>query len=188
MKSIRPLQFIQVRRTPLEKLFNSLVDQYHYLGYCRPVGEHLKYIFFAGKNPIACLAFSSGPRHIKSRDQFIGWSPDVRMKNLSLIAYNTRFLILPWIRVKCLASHILSQMVRRLSEDWQKKYHHPIYYLETFVDKTLSFLQACIGQIFFIFFWGGWKTLGGELRYPASSVDLIICELLTPMPYGHNKA
>lgn len=137
VKSIRPLRFIQVRRTPFEKLFNSLVDQYHYLSYCRPVGEHLKYLVFAGENPIACMAWSSAPRHIKSRDQFIGWSPDVRIKNLSLIAYNTRFLILPWIRVKYLASHILSQMARCLSEDWQEQYHHPIYYLETFVDKTL---------------------------------------------------
>ena len=137
VKTIRPLQFKQVRRTLSEKLFNSLVDQHHYLGYCRPVGEHLKYIVFAGGNPVACMAWSSAPRHIKSRDQFIGWSPDVRIKNLSLIAYNTRFLILPWIRVKYLASHILSQMVRRLSEDWQKQYHHPIYYLETFVDKSL---------------------------------------------------
>ena len=84
VKTIRPLQFKQVRRTPSEKLFNSLVDRHHYLGYCRPVGEHLKYIVYAGKNPIACMAWSSAPRHIKSRDQFIGWSPDVRIKNLSL--------------------------------------------------------------------------------------------------------
>jgi len=137
VKSIRPLRFVQVRRSHLEKMFNSLVDQYHYLGYCRPVGEHLKYIVFAGEDPIACMAFSSAPRHIKSRDQFIGWSPDVRMKNLSLMAYNTRFLILPWVLVKSLASHILSQMARRISRDWQNQYRHPIYYLETFVDKTL---------------------------------------------------
>jgi len=137
VKSIRPLRFIQVRRTPLEKLFNSLVDQYHYLGYCRPVGEHLKYIVYTGENPIACMAWSSAPRHIKSRDQFIGWSPEVRIKNLSLISYNTRFLILPWVRVKYLASHILSQMARRLPGDWQKQYNHPIHYFETFVDKSL---------------------------------------------------
>ena len=152
VKSIRPLRFIQVRRTPSEKLFNSLVDQYHYLGYCRPVGEHLKYIVYAGENPVACMAWSSAPRHIKSRDQFIGWSPDVRIKNLSMIAYNTRFLILPWVRVKNLASHVLSQMVRQLPGDWQKQYNHPIYYLETFVDKSL-FSGTCYKA-------GNWIYLG----------------------------
>ena len=137
VKTIRPLRFKQVRRTPFEKLFNSLVDQHHYLGYSRPVGEHLKYLVYAGENPIACMAWSSAPRHIKSRDRFIGWSPEVRIKNLSLIAYNTRFLILPWVQVKNLASHILSQMARHLIGDWQKQYNHPIYYLETFIDKSL---------------------------------------------------
>ena len=137
LKAIRPLKFLQVRRTPSEKLFNGLIQQHHYLGYCQPVGEHLKYIIYAHGNPIACMAWSSAPRHIKSRDQFIGWSPDVRMRNLPLIAYNTRFLILPWVRVKNLASHILGQMVRVLPRDWQNQYHHPVYYLETFVDKSL---------------------------------------------------
>jgi hypothetical protein len=137
VKEIQPLRFVQVRRTPAEKLFNSLIDQYHYLGYCRPVGEHLKYVVYAGKDPIACLTWGSAPRHIKARDRFIGWSPEIRMKNLSLIACNTRFLILPWVKVKNLASHILSRMVRQLAADWQKQYNHPIHYLETFVDQSL---------------------------------------------------
>jgi len=83
------------------------------------------------------MAWSSAPRHIKSRDTFIGWDPVVRMKNLPLMAYNTRFLILPWVRIKNLASHILAQMAGILPGDWQKQYNHPVYYLETFVDKTL---------------------------------------------------
>jgi len=137
LKAIRPLRFAQVRRTPSEKLFNSLIDQYHYLGYRQPVGEHMKYIIYAQDKPIACMAWTSAPRHIKSRDKFIGWSSDSRMKNLSLMAYNTRFLILPWVRIRNLASYILSQMARILPRDWRKQYNHPVYYLETFVDKTL---------------------------------------------------
>ncbi len=137
LKTIQPLRFVQVRRTAAEKLFNSLVNQYHYLGYCRPVGEHLKYIVYAGKNPIACLTWGSAPRHIKARDRFIGWSPKVRMKNLSHIACNTRFVILPWVNVHNLASHILGRMARHLVADWQKQYNHPLHYLETFVDRTL---------------------------------------------------
>ncbi len=135
LSEIRPLEFRQVRRTPLEKLFNSLIEHYHYLGYCHPVGEQLKYIVFAGERPVACMAWSSAPRHIRVRDRFIGWSANARRKYIHLISYNTRFLVLPWIRISCLASHILGQAVRLLSTDWQRIYNHPVYYLETFVDK-----------------------------------------------------
>ena len=131
---IQPLEFQQVRRTPSEKLFNSLIDQYHYLGYCHPVGEHLKYIVFAQQRPIACLSWSSAPRHIGCRDRFIGWSARVRQENLSFIVYNNRFLLLPWVRISHLASHILGRMAKILAADWKRVYHHPVYFLETFVD------------------------------------------------------
>jgi len=134
LSDLGPIEFRQVRRTDAEALFNSLIQQYHYLGYCQPVGEQLKYIVFAKERPIACLAWSSAPRHIGDRDRFIGWTKTFREKNLSLIACNTRFLILPWVRVSCLASHILGKMVKVLPKDWESLYHHPLYYLETFVD------------------------------------------------------
>ncbi len=132
----------QVRRTADEDLYNSLIDQYHYLGYVYPIGEYLKYIFFIGDRPIGCMAFSSAVRHIKCRDQFIGWSTEQRASNLHLIGYNTRFLILPWVSIYCLASQLLSRMVKIISDDWLKYYHHPVYYLETFVD-TERFLGTC---------------------------------------------
>jgi len=131
---ILPLEILQVRRSPLEKLCNSLIEQYHYLGYCRPVGEHLKYLVFAGGRPVACLIYSSVPRHIGCRDRFIGWPVTIRRQNLHLMAYQSRFLILPWIRVPHLASHLLGQMAKRLSADWEGLYHHPVYFQETFVD------------------------------------------------------
>ena len=142
LSGIKPLTFCQVRRTPREKLFNSLIEHYHYLGYCHPVGEQLKYIIFSQQRPIACLAWSSAPRHIGCRDRFIGWSEKSRKRQIYLMAYNTRFLVLPWVRVSCLASHILSQMARILSRDWQRIYNHPIYYVETFVDKE-RFAGTC---------------------------------------------
>ena len=135
LSGLQALEFRQVRRTPSEKLFNSLIEQYHYLGYCHPVGEHLKYIVFAQQRPIACLSWSSAPRHIGCRDRFIGWSKDIRQKNLSLIAYNSRFLLLPWVRISHLASHILGRMAKIISSEWETIYNHPIYFLETFVDK-----------------------------------------------------
>jgi hypothetical protein len=135
LKQVLPLRICQVRRTGEEKIFNSLMDKYHYLGYCQPVGEHLKYMVFVDERPVACLAFSSAPRHIGVRDRFIGWDADTRRKNLSLMAYNTRFLILPWVEIKFLASHILSRIAKIVSKDWLSLYSHPVYYLETFVDR-----------------------------------------------------
>jgi hypothetical protein len=132
--NLQPLAFEQVRRTTDEPLFNSLMEEHHYLGYEQPVGEHLKYLVWSQGRPIACIAWSSAPRHLGSRDRYIGWNAEARRRNIRFIAYNTRFLILPWVRVEHLASHILSRMAARISADWQQMYEHPVYFLETFVD------------------------------------------------------
>lgn len=134
LSAIRPLEFRQVRRTPEEGFFNRLIEQYHPLGYIQPVGEHLKYIVYTTSRPLGCMAWSSAPRHLGSRDRFIGWSAKARRRNIRFLAYNPRFLILPWVRVKHLASHILGQMAQRIASDWERIYGHPIYFLETFVD------------------------------------------------------
>ena len=134
LRSLQPLEFEQVRRTAQEPLFNSLMEEHHYLGYEQPVGEHLKYLVWASGRPIACLAWSSAPRHLGSRDRYIGWDAAGRRSRIRFIAYNTRFLILPWVRVEHLASHILGRMAARISGDWQQMYGHPLYFLETFVD------------------------------------------------------
>ena len=134
LSALRPLEFRPVRRTPEEALFNSLIEQYHPLRYVQPVGEHLKYLVYATGRPAACLAWSSAPRHLGARDRYIGWSAEARRRNLRFLAYNPRFLIVPWVQVKYLASHILGEMARRISSDWERSYGHPIYFLETFVD------------------------------------------------------
>jgi len=152
LEQIQPLEFAQVRRTPEEPLFNSLMEQYHYLRYEQPVGESVKYLVSAQGRPIACLAWSSAPRHLSSRDRYIGWSKEARKRNIRLIAYNTRFLILPWIRIQHLGSHILSRMAARISGDWQRIYAHPIYFLETFVDPE-RFRGTCYRA-------ANWRLLG----------------------------
>ena len=134
LRELGVLEIRQVRRTPEEALFNALMHQHHYLGYTQPVGEQMKYMVFAGERPIACMAWSSAPRHLGSRDRFIGWSSQARLANVRLLAYNTRFLILPWVTVPHLASHLLGRIVKRLSADWQTLYAHPIYFVETFID------------------------------------------------------
>jgi hypothetical protein len=134
LQELRPIELQQVRRTGDEPLFNSLMEQHHYLQYEQPVGEHLKYLAWAQGRPIACLAWSSAPRHLGSRDRYIGWNAEARRRNIRFIAYNTRFLILPWVAVPHLASHILGRMAVILSEDWQQIYCHPVYFAETFID------------------------------------------------------
>jgi hypothetical protein len=134
LRDIQPLDIRQVRRTAEESLFNSLLEEHHYLGYEQPVGEHLKYLLWAQARPVACVAWSSAPRHLGSRDRYIGWGAEARRHNIRFLAYNTRFLILPWVRVEHLASHILGRMAARISADWQRMYGHPVYFLETFVD------------------------------------------------------
>jgi hypothetical protein len=134
LRQIRPLEFRQVRRTGEERLFNSFIETYHYLGYSQPVGEHLKYLIYARGVPVACMAWSSAPRHLGCRDRYIGWTPEVRRRQVHLIAYNTRYLLLPWVKVRYLASHLLAEVARRISRDWEALYRHPIHFLETFID------------------------------------------------------
>ncbi|MGA8054596.1 MAG: DUF4338 domain-containing protein [Burkholderiales bacterium] len=149
---LRPLQMRQVRRSADEELFNALLAQYHYLGYQQPVGAHLKYLVWGAGRPLACAAWASAPRHLGPRDRFIGWSAAARRRNLRLLAYNTRFLILPWVAVPHLASHVLARLAARLSADWQQLYGHPIYFLETFVDPA-RFRGTCYRA-------ANWRVLG----------------------------
>lgn len=134
LASLGPLTFQQVRRTADEPLFNSLLEEHHYLGYTQPVGEQLKYLVYAASRPVACFAWSSAPRCLRPRDRYIGWSAEARCANIRFVAYNSRFLILPWLEIRHLASHVLGGMVRILSREWERLYNHPLYFAETFVD------------------------------------------------------
>ena len=134
LKDLGALEFRLVRRTPEEVLFNGLIEHHHYLGYVQPVGEQLKYTIYASGRPIACLAWSSAARHLGPRDRFIGWGAAERRRNIRFIAYQSRYLILPWVRVPHLASHILGPMAAMLPRDWERVYDHTICYLETFTD------------------------------------------------------
>lgn len=142
LEDIQPIELRSVRKSQYEGLYNSLIQEHHYLGYTQPVGEKLKYIAFSHDRPIACMGWTSAVWHIRCRDRFIGWPPEIRKKNLHLIAYNNRFLIVPWVKVSCLASHLLKLSARIVALDWLRFYKHPIYFLETFVD-TERFNGTC---------------------------------------------
>jgi hypothetical protein len=142
LPELGPLAFRQVRRTSEEPLFNGLIEAHHYLGYTQPVGEHLKFVVSAGARPVALFAWSSAPRHLGPRDRYLGWSAQARRQNIRFVAYNTRYLILPWVQVPHLASLLLGRMVRLLSAEWARVYGHPVWFAETFVD-PLRFKGTC---------------------------------------------
>lgn len=135
-------------------LFSRYLAQHHYLGYRGPVGESLAYLVrdCQGRD-LACVLFGAAAWKTQPRDAWIGWDPDTRARRLSFLTNNTRFLILPWVRVPHLASHILGRITRRLADDWRAKYNHPVHLLETFVDrerfKGTCYRAAnwtCVGQ------------------------------------------
>lgn len=139
LKEVRPLQIEPVSpRSDSHPLFKFFLWRYHYLGHRNTVGENMKYLIrsCAGR-PLACVLFGSAAWKTVARDTFIGWNAPVRERNLSYITNNTRYLILPWVKISLLASHILSLVSRRISSDWVAKYGHSIYLLETFVDRSL---------------------------------------------------
>ena len=114
----------------------AALGRFHYLSFGGAVGENLQYVARDHQGrPLACLVFGAAAWKCQDRDQFIGWSAEQRKRNLGLIANNTRFLILPWIKVPHLASWILGWVSRRLCADWQAKYGHPVVLLETFVER-----------------------------------------------------
>ncbi len=133
LRGLGQLAIRQVRRTTEEPVVNGLIEMHHYLGYTQPVGEHLKHLVCAGDRPIACFTWSSAPRHLGPRDRFIGWSAEARRRNIRFVAYNSRFLIMPWVEVRHLASHLLGRIVRMLPNEWQAVYGHPVHFAETFV-------------------------------------------------------
>jgi len=141
-------------RHPDRQIFSGYLSQHHYLGYRGPVGETLAYLVRDSRGrDLACVLFGAAAWKTKPRDAWIGWDADTRARRLSFIANNHRFLILPWVQVPHLSSHILGRISRRLAEDWQTKYGHPVHLLETFVErerfKGTCYRAAnwtCVGQ------------------------------------------
>lgn len=154
LKEVLPLDIqLVLPATRSSQLFRYLLSEYHYLDYRGPVGKNIQYLVFdKQKRPLACLLFGTAAWKTAPRDTFIGWSHETRAKNIALIAGNSRFLILPWIRIPHLASYLLGAVSRRISTDWTQKYNHPVCLLETFVEKD-RFLGTCYKA-------ANWQCLG----------------------------
>lgn len=134
-------------------LYRGLVGTYHYLGYQQVTGAQLRYIAYFQDRPIACLSFGPAAWKVGARDQFIGWSAQARQQNLRWVVNNDRFVILPWVQIKCLASYLLGRTVRQLPGDWQRVYGYELALVETFVEHRrfagTAYAAAswvCVGQ------------------------------------------
>jgi hypothetical protein len=151
LNDLLPLQ-IQIAKGKEETAeFKSCIDQFHYLGFDRTVGENMKYILRANSGrAVSCLLFGSAAWSCRDRDMHIGWDKLHRRENLHLLTNNTRFLIPQWVRVPHLASHSLSLVLHRLSGDWEAAYGHPLLAVETFVDIS-RFRGVCYRAANFIY-------------------------------------
>lgn len=145
LASLLPLRFQLIDAHPDRQRFAQYIQRYHYLGYRVPYGSQLRYFVHAHSSlphPLACLLFTSAAWKMAPRDRFIGWSDTARRTHLPQLINHSRFLILPWVEVPHLASHILSLAARRLRTDWQTVYGVPPVLLETLVDST-RFAGTC---------------------------------------------
>ncbi len=138
LSTLRPIRLVETHSHPDDNLFCHLLNRYHYLGLrTASVGENIRYLAYDRHGrPLGCLLFGSAAWKTEPRDTYIGWEASVRKQNLSMLTNNTRFLVLPWVQVKCLASHLLSLSLKQLNKDWQRRYGHSISLVETFVDTT----------------------------------------------------
>jgi hypothetical protein len=135
LKEVGPVRLEVVEGPGISSLFASCLS-HHYLGYRGPVGENMKYLAVDKRGrTLGCLLFGSAAWKVRARDEFIGWDEGCRRRHLHLVTNNMRFLILPWVRVPHLGSHLLGEAARRISADWEERYGHPIHLMETFVER-----------------------------------------------------
>lgn len=177
LHTLIPLQLLDTSLPYVFGLFSWLLARYHYLSFTQPVGENMSYLIADSHGRLlACLLFGSAAWSCAARDYYIGWSETQRQQRLHLVTNNQRFLILPWVQVPNLASHVLGMINKRLSQDWQDKYGHPILMMETFVERR--FEGTCYRA-------ANWQHLGqttGRTRngkaFPTSSIkDIYACPL-----------
>jgi hypothetical protein len=144
LTALRPVQLHVVQPgTDSARRFGTYLTTHHYLGYTGPVGRNLGYwVHDAQGRELACVLWGAAAWRVQARDRFIGWTDAQRQTRLDRVANNSRFLILPWVRVPHLASHVLGRVVRQLRRDWHAKYHQPLDLVETFVERD-RFAGTC---------------------------------------------
>jgi hypothetical protein len=158
-------ELVKVESAEQDELWNYMVRTYHYLGIQNIIGPRIKYLIYLDDRPLGALSYHGGSYKLESRDKYIGWDNEQRLELLGHVVSNNRFLLLPWVRIKYLASHILSRSLRQLQKDWKEKYNIEIYVAETFVDARL-FNGTCYRA-------AGWKHIGESKGYGRQGKKLI---------------
>jgi hypothetical protein len=131
---VGPVSVAAVNGREQAALWNEYVSRYHCLGYRKPFGCFLSYFIESPHGILGCLLFQGAAKALKARDEWIGWTQDQRLRNLPWVINNSRFLVFPWVKVKNLGSHILGQTLRRIRDDWLKRWGYRPLLVETFVD------------------------------------------------------
>ncbi len=178
---LQPIRLEPVAEGTTEALlFKFLLQRYHYLGHRNCVGQNLKYLARDRQGrPLGCLLFGAAAWKAAARDRWIGWDSQQRQRHLHLMSNNARFMVLPWVRVPHLASHLLGRAAWRLSADWQQKYGHPISLLETFVEAP-RFAGTCYRAAGWV--WVGQttgRTRNDEGRQPPVPLKAIYLKALS---------
>ncbi len=176
IKDIVSVKLCLVKKTAQEETWDRLVQSYHYLGYKKMYGPRIKYLVMHSTKPLAALSFNRATLRVGVRDRYIGWDNGLKNEHLDRVVCNNRFLILPWVKVPNLASHILGQAIRRLPEDWFELYGRHIFMVETFVD-TAQFSGSCykaagfklLGQT------QGFAKTGQNYTYHGNDVKIVRC-------------
>jgi SRSO17 transposase len=179
LTSLLPLSFKVVCQTPLEKLYNQLIRRYHYLGHKTVVGSYLKYLVYSKQGRmLSAIGWGSPVWKLKARDVAIGWTVEQRQKHLYRVANNQRFLILPWVNVRNLASHILSQNIRIINTDWNSRYGYRLFLLESFVDPR-RFKGTCYRAANWIYIGQtqGFKKQGNSFEYHGKPKEVFLYPL-----------
>lgn len=149
---VGPVWLVEAGGGEVGQLWKEYVDRYHYLGYHRPFGCVLRYFAFCERGLLGCVQLSGAAKQITVRDRWIGWTSKQRERNLPWVVNNSRFLVLPWVTVRHLASHVLGHVSRRVADDWEEKWGYRPLLLETFVDQE-RFQGTCYRA-------AGWEYLG----------------------------
>jgi hypothetical protein len=159
---VGPVTLETVNGREANALWNEFIERYHYLGYKRPFGVHQRYFIQSPQGPLGCLLMAGASKQLAAREEWIGWSPAQRYRNTHLVVNNARFLILPWVHIKNLASHALAQLCRRIGDDWQQSWGYRPVLLETFVD-VAQYQATCYRAANWIFLG---ETTGRGLARP----------------------
>ena len=178
LKEVLPLDVIIVNDTDQEPLWDYMVKNYHYLGYDNMFGQRIKYLVLHNSTPLAAISYNRAVYRVGVREKFIGWKGEQKKKLLHRVINNNRFLILPWVRIRYLASHLLSRTLKMLVKDWPRMFGTEPFLVETFIDAT-KYKGTCYKAANWLYLGQtkGFSKVGKEFVYHGNKKGVFVCVL-----------